>query len=209
MEIIVSPNLMPIVTINTPKTVSVDYSYQSIGRGAGDLLKGDSIFSGGLSTLYMFMQMLSDQANGKYSAMNDASESSREAQSHLTAIDALLAKLSAGGNNKAKGELPEDIKKYIEDNNLEIPGVCGFDKSTGAWAWEVTPEAGKIKLDQAQLNAVKGTLENVANRSSDFVSSSQLQLQKLMQTYNVSVSLINSLQSMLSDMNKTIAQGIR
>ncbi|WPM86102.1 hypothetical protein QNH14_14260 [Apirhabdus apintestini] len=56
---------------------------------------------------------------------------------------------------------------------------------------------------------MKGALDNIGNRASDFISTAQLQLQKMMQTYNVCVSLINSLQSMLSDMNKTIAQGIR
>lgn len=204
-------------------------------NSAADLLKGDSVFSGGLMTLYLFMQMLSDQANGKYASMNEASEKSREAQKHLTAIDGLIAKLSASGNNGAKEPLPEDVIKYIEDNHLEISGVCGY--VNGEWQWQNTaeqnessfsgsvmpgssfvgggsamPNATETKpapLDQAQLNAVKGALENVANRASDFVSSSQLQLQKLMQTYNVSVSLINSLQTMLADMNKTIAQGIR
>lgn len=194
------------VTIHTaPETVTIDYDYQpsSASSAASDLLKGDSVFSGGLMTLYMFMEMLSEQANGKYAAMNEASEKSRAAQQHLTAVDALIAAVSAKGDNKATGELPDAIKQYIEENHLEIAGVCGYEY--GEWKW--TAEPGK--LNQAQLNAVKGSLENVANRASDFVSSSQLQLQKLMQTYNVSVSLINSLQSMLADMNKTIAQGIR
>jgi len=49
----------------------------------------------------------------------------------------------------------------------------------------------------------------VSNRASDFVSQSQLQLQKIMQTYNVTVSLVNSMQTMLAEMNKSIAQNIR
>ena len=189
-----------------PPPVTVEYEYNSTGSGVSpaDLLKGDSVFSGGLMTLYMFMQMVSDQANGKYASMNEASEKSRAAQSHLTAVDSLIAAVSAKGDNKATGSLPEEVQKYIEENHLEIPGVCGYG-ADGKWAW--TADANK--LDQAKLNAVKGSLENVANRASDFVSSSQLQLQKLMQTYNVSVSLINSMQTMLADMNKTIAQGIR
>jgi len=189
-----------------PVTVKIDYEYQATSSGISpaDLLKGDSVFSGGLMTLYMFMQMISDQANGKYAAMDEASQNSREAQSHLTAVDRLIAELGAEGDNKALGELPADVRKYIEENHLEIPGVCGY-QDNGLWGWT----SSENKLTQAQLNAVKGSLENVANRASDFVSSSQLQLQKLMQTYNVSVSLINSMQTMLADMNKTIAQGIR
>ena len=64
-------------------------------------------------------------------------------------------------------------------------------------------------LDQGKLKAVKASLETVSNRASDFVSQSQLQLQKLMQTYNVTVSLLNSMQTMLAEMNKSIAQNIR
>ena len=64
-------------------------------------------------------------------------------------------------------------------------------------------------LDKGELNAVKSALENESNRASDFVSQSQLQLQKIMQTYNVTVSLINSMQTLLEEMNKSIAQNIR
>lgn len=53
------------------------------------------------------------------------------------------------------------------------------------------------------------SLDTVSNRASDFVSQSQLQLQKIMQTYNVTVSLLNSMQTMLAEMNKSIAQNIR
>ncbi|RYV03584.1 secretion protein EspA [Shewanella sp. OPT22] len=65
------------------------------------------------------------------------------------------------------------------------------------------------QLDKGQLDAVKSALENESNRASDYVSQSQLQLQKVMQTYNVTVSLINSMQTMLEEMNKSIAQNIR
>ncbi len=67
----------------------------------------------------------------------------------------------------------------------------------------------KVGLDKGKLDAVKSALENESNRASDYVSQSQLQLQKLMQTYNVTVSLINSMQTMLEEMNKSIAQNIR
>ena len=65
------------------------------------------------------------------------------------------------------------------------------------------------KLNKGELTAVKSALENTSNRASDFVSQSQLQLQKIMQTYNVTVSLINSMQTLLEEMNKSIAQNVR
>lgn len=182
------------------------------------LLSGDSVFSGGLTTLYMFMQMLSDQASGKYAAMNESSEQSRTTQQHLTAIDALIAAASKGGDG-ALQNLPDEVIRFIEDNNIQIPGVY----EDGGWIGKGKisyyfgngpsladyDDRADFKLDLAGLNAVKSSMDNFANRASDFVSSSQLQLQKIMQTYNVNVSLINSMQTMLADMNKTIAQGIR
>ncbi len=72
----------------------------------------------------------------------------------------------------------------------------------------VPDHVGKA-LNKGELNAVKSALENTSNRASDFVSQSQLQLQKVMQTYNVTVSLINSMQTLLEEMNKSIAQNIR
>ncbi len=75
---------------------------------------------------------------------------------------------------------------------------------------EPTPsDRAHIGLNKGQLDAVKSALENTSNRASDFVSQSQLQLQKVMQTYNVTVSLINSMQTLLEEMNKSIAQNIR
>lgn len=68
---------------------------------------------------------------------------------------------------------------------------------------------GLPNYNQGDLTAIKGALDNKANSASDFISTSQLQLQKLMQTYNVCVSLINSMQTMLSDMNKMISQGFK
>ncbi|HWX12088.1 MAG TPA: secretion protein EspA, partial [Trinickia sp.] len=65
------------------------------------------------------------------------------------------------------------------------------------------------QLDKADLSAVKSALESVSGRASDFVQTSQLKIQQIMQTYNIAVSMINSLQSMGAEANKSIAQAIR
>ena len=85
----------------------------------------------------------------------------------------------------------------------KIPAGTHF---SGKWT---KPNVSNVKLDKGELTAVKSALENTSNRASDFVSQSQLQLQKIMQTYNVTVSLINSMQTLLEEMNKSIAQNIR
>lgn len=181
-------------------------SARSVSGTSGiSLYQGDSVFSYGLSVLFTFMQLLSEQANSRYADMEKNSTISRDAQGHASTIDGILANVAAEGKTDATGKIPDDVIKYIEDNHLEISDVCGYD-SDGKWAWKTE---GKTSYNQGELTAIKGALDNVANRASDFISTSQLQLQKMMQTYNVCVSLINSLQTMLADMNKTIAQGIR
>lgn len=90
----------------------------------------------------------------------------------------------------------------MHDNGFKIDGMT-IDK----YMQKNDPD-GK-GLDKGKLQAVKAALESVSNRASDFVSQSQLQLQKIMQTYNVTVSMLNSMQTMLAEMNKSIAQNIR
>ncbi|MBZ6071288.1 secretion protein EspA [Aeromonas schubertii] len=68
---------------------------------------------------------------------------------------------------------------------------------------------GQVKLDKGQLDMIKGALETDSGRCSDFVTQAQLQIQKTMQSYNVCVSLVNSMQTLLAEMNKSIAQNIR
>ncbi len=95
-------------------------------------------------------------------------------------------------------------EKYEQDSGKIIqPGTQFYIKNPP------DPDRSKIGLNKGQLSAVKSALENASNRASDFVSQSQLQLQKVMQTYNVTVSLINSMQTLLEEMNKSIAQNIR
>ncbi|EBZ5939304.1 hypothetical protein EC465_17505 [Salmonella enterica subsp. enterica serovar Muenchen] len=202
------------------------------------LYAGDSVFSYGLDVLFLFMGVLSDQANAQYSNMEAQSSAARKAQEHASTIDGQIADLASGKTTT----LNPEVKKYIEDNKIEIDGVCFINKY-GELQWNNSKTTAVMRSDNGkefeidvvpgqpitvdrenefielkttepvftagQLTAIKGALDSTANRATDFVSTAQLQLQKQMQTYNVCVSLINSMQSMLADMNKTIAQGIR
>ncbi|WP_261277882.1 hypothetical protein [Serratia quinivorans] len=190
------------ISINFVTNRAVGAAGSSSTGAANGAYQGDSVFSQGLNVLFLFMQMLADNANRQYAVMNRNAEQSRSAQEMAGKVDALLAELSGQDDKDASASLPQAVKDYLQQNHLEIEGVCGYQN--GTWDW--IKSGG---LNKGDLTAVKGALDNVANRASDFVSSSQLQLQKMMQTYNVCVSLINSLQSMLAEMNKTIAQGIR
>lgn len=168
-----------------------------------ELYKGDNLFSGGLAILFAFMDMLSTQSNGRFFDMEKNSEIAREAQKFASVVDGVLANVAAQGKSSAKGSLPAEATAYIKKNKLEISGICGYINN-GEWGFSKEKD-----YNQGDLTAIKGALDNKANSASDFISTSQLQLQKLMQTYNVCVSLINSMQTMLSDMNKMIAQGFK
>lgn len=62
------------------------------------------------------------------------------------------------------------------------------------------------ELDKGQLQAVKGALDNEKNRATDTMSQDQLQLQKIMQSYNVCANNISTLQAGLKDLLMTIAR---
>ncbi|KQN46464.1 hypothetical protein ASE93_14440 [Serratia sp. Leaf50] len=62
---------------------------------------------------------------------------------------------------------------------------------------------------KAELEEVKGALESTATRATDFVQSSQLKLQQLMQSFNTAVAMANAVQSMNGESTKSIAQSIR
>ncbi|MFN3015059.1 secretion protein EspA [Vibrio coralliilyticus] len=160
--------------------------------------RGDTVLSGGIAVLYMFMNLLSEMADAKYSQMQKKSEVSRTAQDMANRVDEKVAEAAKEGD-KATKQLSPEVINYMRDNGFTVDGKT-IDKYL---------EANGKDLDQGKLKAVKASLETVSNRASDFVSQSQLQLQKLMQTYNVTVSLLNSMQTMLAEMNKSIAQNIR
>ena len=160
--------------------------------------RGDTVLSGGIAVLYMFMNLLSEMADAKYSQMQKKSEVSRTAQDMANRVDEKVAEAAKEGD-KATRQLSPEVINYMRDNGFTVDGKT-IDKYL---------EANGKDLDQGKLKAVKAALDTVSNRASDFVSQSQLQLQKIMQTYNVTVSLLNSMQTMLAEMNKSIAQNIR
>ena len=118
----------------------------------------------------------------------------------------------------------QDVVSYMDKHGIKVDGkrACDYIWSLPEVGYQSGQRISKAHmqhmydalesssgLDRGKMQAVKAALETVSNRASDFVSQSQLQLQKIMQTYNVTVSLVNSMQTMLAEMNKSIAQNIR
>ncbi|RLV59787.1 secretion protein EspA [Parashewanella curva] len=161
-------------------------------------VQGDSVFSNGINTLYNNMNMFSEQANDKYKMITERANFSRDAHNMSNEVDEQIANLSHQGEN-ATVSLQPDILDFAHQASLTVDGM-GIDdylKKHGG------------KLNHIQLTAVKNALDTASNKASDFVSQQQLQLQKILQTYNVLVSMINHIQTLLSEMNKNIAQNIR
>ncbi|WP_133407980.1 secretion protein EspA [Parashewanella tropica] len=164
----------------------------------GATLSGDSVFSNGINTLYNNMNMFSEQANDKYKMLTAKANFSRDAHTMSNEVDEQISDLSHQGSD-ATVALQPDILDFARQANLTVDGM-GIDDY-------IKKHGGK--LNNTQLTAVKNALDTASNKASDFVSQQQLQLQKILQTYNVLVSLINSMQTLLSEMNKSIAQNIR
>lgn len=256
--------------------VSAPLSKENDKAEIENAIKGDSVLSGGVAVLYLFMNLLSELADAKYGQMQAKADVSRSAQDMANRVDEVIARVAKEGD-KATGQLPPEVVKYMKDNGFSVDGKSISDylktndpsakyldklkakigasgpEGMQSYSWQdvVTymdqhgikvdgkracdyiwslPEVGYMSgqrinkehmqhiadtlqaaggLDQGKLKAVKAALDTVSNRASDFVSQSQLQLQKIMQTYNVTVSLLNSMQTMLAEMNKSIAQNIR
>ncbi len=160
--------------------------------------QGDSVFSKGIGTLFNNMNMLSEEANDKYKMLQAKANLSRDAHSMANQLDETIGNVSVSGDD-ATGEIPKGALDFMKKMHIPVDGLSveDFIKKNGT------------KLKKGQLEAVKNALETESNRASDFVSQSQLQLQGLLQKYNVTVSLINAMQTLLAEMNKTIAQNIR
>lgn len=75
----------------------------------------------------------------------------------------------------------------------------GWSKQTG----------DKKESDSGYEQRLREGLENFKASQTDFVAESQLKIQRVMQTYNTTATLMNSLQSMLAELNKTIIQAMR
>ncbi|WP_199153205.1 hypothetical protein [Chromobacterium sp. ASV23] len=170
--------------------------------------QGDSIMSQGISVLYKFMTLFSDLAQGKYDQMSAKADRARDSQQAANQVDSIIAQLKDAGST---ADLPQSVIDYLKSHNISITVQNDGQNSTSGiedYLKSIGHPDGK-GLNKGQLDVIKGALETDSGRCSDFVTQAQLQIQKTMQSYNVCVSLINSMQSLLAEMNKSIAQNIR
>jgi secreted effector protein SseB len=162
-------------------------------------MKNHSMMGGAMVTMEEMMLMFTELAQGKFKQMQDKTAVGRDATDLANRVEGIIAKL---GDDKSTAVLPKDVIDYMEKNNIQIAGksVKEYLASAGG---------SGAKLDKAQLEEFKGALESTATRATDFVQSSQLKLQQLMQSFNTAVAMANAVQSMNGESTKSIAQSIR
>ncbi|HEG0622563.1 TPA: chemotaxis protein [Yersinia enterocolitica] len=155
----------------------------------------DDIFSIGLAVLYLNLAVLSNIASAHFKEMQARSKYASDTQDMSNRVDEVIAK-AATGDDKTKEPLPDKVIDFMRRNGITVDGMSidEYLKSHG-------PE-----LDKGQLQAVKGALDNEKSRATDTMSQDQLQLQKIMQSYNVCANNISTLQSGLKDLLMTIAR---
>ncbi|MBT2869658.1 hypothetical protein JQK19_20725 [Chromobacterium violaceum] len=194
---------------NSPIAANPDYdSY--VDRKAGE---GDSIMSQGISVLYKFMTLFNDLVQNKYDQMTAKADRSRDSQQAANQVDSILSQLKEADDTAT---LPKEVIDYLEKHNISVTtqndgenSTTGIRKYLESIGCKFDKDGNATGLNKGQLDAIKNALETDSGKCSDFVTQAQLQIQKTMQSYNVCVSLINSMQSLLAEMNKSIAQNIR
>lgn len=155
----------------------------------------DDIFSIGLAVLYLNLAVLSNIASTYFKEMQQRSKYASDIQEISNQVDEVIAK-AATGDDKTKEPLPDAVIDFMRKNGITVDGMS-IDK----YLKEHGPE-----LNKGQLQAVKGALDNEKSRATDTMSQDQLQLQKMMQNYNVCANNISTLQAGLKDLLMTIAR---
>ncbi|CFR26352.1 chemotaxis protein [Yersinia kristensenii] len=155
----------------------------------------DDIFSMGLEVLYGSLQVLQSLAGQAFKNMEARSKYANETQGISNRVDSVIAE-AARGDDKTKEALPDDVINFMREHGISVDGmkIDEYLKKNG-------PE-----LDKGQLQAVKASLDNEKNRATDSMTQDQLQLQKYVQSYNVTANNISTLQTGLKDLLTTIAR---
>ncbi|MFM0515636.1 hypothetical protein, partial [Paraburkholderia sp. RL17-373-BIF-A] len=173
-------------------------SASSVNYGIG--ASGDSLMTDGIAALYTFMAVFTSIAQQKYQEMTAKAERARVSQQMANQVDYIISAITTPGGT---GNLPNEVYEYFKENKIMVTAnedIVAYIKNHG------DPIGNKLK--KGELEVLKGVLEADSGRCSDFVAGAQLQIQKSMQSYNVCVSTISSMQTLLADMCKMIGQAI-
>lgn len=156
----------------------------------------NSLFTEGLSVLYKNMGVLQNQANDQYHEMAARQQDARTTHEMSTRLGNIMKQMP---DPEATAKLPSDVVNYMRQAHIQVGGMSIDDYL----------KKYKQKLKSGQLSEVQAALDAKNSKDTDYAAQQQLKVQKMLQTYNVTVSLVNSMQTLLSEMNKNIASNIR
>ncbi len=169
-------------------------------------MHGEPVLTGGIAAMYVLMEAYANLATRKYDEIVKRSHVARDLQNYVGDVDVALAKLIKPEDKS--GALNIGLIEYMQKNGILVEGEGGTKTVTEYLGRN--PVNNQIQgLNQAQLKTIRTALDGAANRASDMGTQAQLIIQKVTQSYNVAVNMINSLQSMLHKDNEMIAGGMR
>lgn len=166
--------------------------------GLHALRNNDSPMGRGVRTMSDMMGLLNVVANNLMDGIERKMKISQDAQNMSNEMEAVIAKIN--DPTKDTQSIPQDVIDYMTQDGITVDGKSIMDFLGG--------DAGK-QLNKADLMNVKNALDGQQTEASNFVQTSQLKIQQVMQTYNVATQMVNSLLSMGAEMNKAIASSIR
>ncbi|GAM52534.1 type III secretion effector SseB [bacterium endosymbiont of Mortierella elongata FMR23-6] len=138
------------------------------------------------------MVLFTDLARAKFAQMEKKAAIAREAQDKVNQLDAQIAELNKEGD---KATLSESMKNDMKQNNISLDGKEAKDLSG--------------ELNKGEMMKLRAKYESISASAADFVQQNQLKLQQLMQNFNTTITMINSLLSMSAQSNMEIAKSIR
>ncbi|BBE08751.1 EspA family secreted protein [Mycoavidus cysteinexigens] len=175
---------------NSGATSYVTPSYASGPQSGLDV--DESIIGQGILTLEVIMVLFTDLARAKFAQMEKKAAIAREAQDKVNQLDAQIAELNKEGD---KATLSESMKNDMKQNNISLDGKEAKDLSG--------------ELNKGEMMKLRAKYESISASAADFVQQNQLKLQQLMQNFNTTITMINSLLSMSAQSNMEIAKSIR
>lgn len=191
-------NLAPTPSLTPTSMSNVQASPHASTTDFNAARNRDSPLGSAIATMSEMLALLNILSNRMFDDIQLKTQISRDAQDMANEVEQALSKIQ--DPTKDSQAVPADVVKYMRDNGILVNG-----RSIDQF---LDNNSGK-ELKKGDLSAVKAALESVSGRASDFVQTSQLKIQQIMQTYNITISMINSMQSMGAEANKSIAQAIR
>lgn len=196
------------VAANSPNTqLTTEYNYNNIQQKSlgddnnqlGSNHDKENPFAFAYWVFMDYLSVLQITSNDKYNHIQMSSERARNTQEMANRMDEVIAEV-AKGDDKTRGQVPDDVVKYMLNNGISVDGVNIRDY--------IAQHGGAEGLDKGSLQAVKAALDNSVSRDTDLVTQGQLVLQKTTQQLSAALQYLSNLVDAWMTLLKSFAQKI-